>query len=325
MVKKLLLVSVVLAMVALVSSTALALDPMGPPTAGYKTGQIGTSLEYTYSNMDLDLKNFKNTWTESTDGVVTDSGWEKYKSTELENFKQNKVYANIGYGLADNWEVFIRLGGADAKTSYEQTPTAEYDNEEGDIYTRPPPPYTAVDTRTNEIDNSMDFAYGFGTKVTFYQQEQLDLGALFQMSFVDYETTLGTKGVWDDSGTLRPWKNTGTASVSLTEMQIALGATFKPSPTLSIYGGPFFALVDGKMESTGEETSTYSTTAGEPAVTTLHTDKDKDKTSADISEKGCFGGYFGVKGNLTENTHLLAEFQFTGDAMAFATGLGWKF
>jgi hypothetical protein len=318
MVKKLLLVSVVLAMVALVSSTALALDPLGPPTAGYKAGQFGTSLEYGYSNMDLDLKNLKHTEVYKRDGRATSSSLTKYRSTELENFKQNKVYANIGYGLADNWEVFIRLGGADAKTSYKQIDKARYSDADGDklFETAYMGPFTAEDTETEDFDGTMDFAYGFGTKVTFYQQEQLDLGALFQISFVDYETSGTVKTV--DSA-LRPTKTTNTGKIGLTEMQIALGATYKPSPTLSIYGGPFFHVVSGEME------DTYKKTYVAPEGVTNHAYKQDKKTSADISEQSCFGGYFGVKDSLTENTHLLAEFQFTGDAMAFAVGLGWKF
>ncbi len=108
---------VVLVVVGLCSTVALALDPMGPPTAGLKQGQFEGSLEYSYSEY----------------------GPQGEMGTNLKNVKVNKGYANLGYGIADNWEAFIRLGGAD--TDFKTDDGIKYN---GDI----------------------GFAYGFGTKAT---------------------------------------------------------------------------------------------------------------------------------------------------------------
>jgi opacity protein-like surface antigen len=172
---------VVLVVVGLCSTAALALDPMGPPTAGLKQGQFGGSLEYSYSNMDLAIDGCK-----------------------LKDVKMNKGYANLGYGIADNWEASIRLGGADAGFK---------DEDDGFKY-----------------NGDIGFAYGFGTKATLYQQSpELKWGGLFQMSWADL------------SGTAKEIGGTGKEGVDLNarEIQIGVGLTWIPSKGLSVYGGPF--------------------------------------------------------------------------------------
>jgi len=136
MVKKLL---VMLVVVGLFSTVALALDPMGPPTAGLKQGQFNGSLEYSYSDMNL-----------------------RAEGSDLKNVRMNKGYANLGYGIADNWEAFIRLGGAEADFKDDGF----------------------------EYNGDIGFAYGFGTKATIWEQSpELKWGGLFQMSWADLSGT----------------------------------------------------------------------------------------------------------------------------------------
>jgi hypothetical protein len=178
MVKKLL---VVLVVVGLFSTVALALDPMGPPTAGLKQGKFNGSLEYSYSNMDL-----------------------RVEGSDLKNVRMNKGYANLGYGIADNWEAFIRLGGAEA----------DFKDEDGGF----------------KYDGDIGFAYGFGTKATIWEQSpELKWGGLFQMSWADL------------SGTAKEIGGTGKEDVDLNarEIQIGVGPTWTPTKGFSIYGGPF--------------------------------------------------------------------------------------
>jgi hypothetical protein len=92
--KNLLLVDVILTALDLTGS-ALALAPMGPPTAGLKTGQFRAGADYSYSDMD-----FKVDW-----------GHGEYTA---KNIKVNMVAANIGYGVMDDLEVFGRLGAGNA-------------------------------------------------------------------------------------------------------------------------------------------------------------------------------------------------------------------
>ncbi len=230
--KKLLLVAVVL-MVA--GSAALALPPMGPPTAGLKTGQLRVGVEYAYSDVDMELEGY-----------------------ELDSVTSNMIFGNLGYGIMDDWEAFVRLG------------VANVDYDDGDF------------------SGDYGFAWGLGTKVTFLKQENLNWGALFQMTWTNSEDTLGVVDV----------------EVDAYEIQIAVGPTYKLSDTLSIYGGPFAHLIDGDVE---------GTIAGLGSAT------------VDLEEDSAFGGYVGAEAVLADNTSLFGEFQFTGAGWAIGTGISCKF
>ncbi|MCJ7719823.1 outer membrane beta-barrel protein [Candidatus Bathyarchaeota archaeon] len=145
---------------------------MGPPTAGLKTGQFRVGVEYAYSDVDMELEG------EELDGVTS-----------------NMIFGNLGYGIMDDWEAFVRLGVAN------------------------------VDVE--DFSGDYGLAWGLETKVTFLKQENLNWGALFQMT----------------------WSNSEDEDVEFDfyDMQIAVGPTWKLSETLSIYGGPFVHLIDGDV------------------------------------------------------------------------------
>jgi len=84
------------------------------------------------------------------------------------------------------------------------------------------------------------------------------------------------------------------------EIQIAFGPTYKVNGT-SIYGGPFLHFIDGDID------------YGILGIT------------SDIEQESEFGGYIGLNAELAENTNWQIELQFTGDAYAICTGIGWKF
>jgi opacity protein-like surface antigen len=196
--KKLLLVVVVLATVALAGSAALALAPTGPPTAGLKTGQFRVGVEYSYSNEDMKLEGHK-----------------------LDNTTSNMIFGNLGYGIMDDWEAFVRLGVAN------------------------------VDYKDGDFSGDYGFVWGLGTKVTFLKQENLNWGALFQMTWTNSE----------DEG----------VEFDFYDMQIAVGPTWKLSDTLSIYGGPFVHFINGDVDGYGytadlEEDSAYGGYIGAEAA-----------------------------------------------------------
>jgi hypothetical protein len=187
--KKILLVAVILTALTLTGST-LALAPMGPPTAGLKTGQFRVGVEYSYSDEDMQVE-----------------------GDTIDNVTSNMIFGNLGYGIMDEWEVFVRLGAADASA----------DDVEG----------TGID-----ISGDLQFAWGFGTKVTFLKQENINWGALFQMTWVKSEDTVEGADVKFD----------------FYDMQIALGPTWKINDTFSIYGGPFVHFIDGDVDIEGYDT-----------------------------------------------------------------------
>lgn len=78
----------------LLSSSALALTPLGPPVATLDWGKM--SLGFDFSDSKSDIK-------------VTGLGL----SGTLEDVESQLYFAKLGLGLLDNWEMFVRLGTAD--------------------------------------------------------------------------------------------------------------------------------------------------------------------------------------------------------------------
>jgi opacity protein-like surface antigen len=275
--KKLLVLVVVFTLFALAGSSALALAPMGPPTAGLKTGQVRAGVEYSYSNVDLKVEDDEDTYT-------------------IKDIKVNMFTVNIGYGIMDEWEAFARFGAANAKKS-------NIWDEEDDEYT---------------VDFSGDykFAWGLGTKFTFLKQENIDWGVLFQIGWLNTEYGDSGSEVFEEMGTYA-WDD--TFKLSVYDMEIAVGPTWKAAEGLSIYGGPFFNLINGDLDE--DWTETYDDGETEPEI-------DSGTWSADVKQKAVFGGYVGAQFDLSENASVFGELQFTGGtcgAWTFATGVGWKF
>lgn len=207
--KKRLLLLVILGVVLSFScSVALGFDPLGPPAAGLRKGQYSAGAEYMYSRMDLKLNEGK--WHSNPQ---SDSG--TLPSGKIKNFEMNKVYARLGYGITDNWETFLRLGGANTDFKSDKF---------------------GVHAGRVRFDGDTDFAIGFGTKATFYEKGKLKFGGLFQMSWANTDAKA--------SGT--NW--TETLEIDIREIQIAAGPTYKLMESVSIYGGPFFNFIDGDAE-----------------------------------------------------------------------------
>ncbi len=127
-------------------------------------------------------------------------------SATLEDVESFSYLFNLGYGVSDEWDVFARLGLTDI----------EYE----------------------DFDGSAEFAYGFGTRATFVQQDSMSLGGLFQILWSEADDTI--LGI--------------NVDVEYYEIQIAVGPTFDYDG-LSIYGGPFLHFVEGEIDYAGVLTS----------------------------------------------------------------------
>lgn len=190
-------------------------------------------------------------------------------SATLEDVKSKRLTANLGYGLSKEWEIFARLGVTDVEVE---------------------------DDYSGTFDSGAELAYGFGTKVTVIDGEQLSWGALFQMGWSKAKDNVTFN--LSDFGL-------GTASTDIEadwyEMQIAFGPTYKCTENWILYGGPFLHFVDGDID--------YKAVG----------------ISADVEEKSQFGGYLGTQIDLSENTSWFIEYQLTSDAQAIGTGISWRF
>lgn len=241
---------VVITILVLMCSQAFGLTPMGPPKAELKQGQYSFGIDYSFSDIDVEVSGYGASWTE--------------------DIETNTLFSNLSYGITDGWEGFLRLGFANVEA--------------------------------DDFDGGNEFAYGFGTKLTFAEQDAVSWGALLQIGWLSS----------DDSGTVVAYGHTitGNQEIDVYEIQIALGPTYE-TDSLKIYGGPFLHLVNGDYDWSGTVTGPMINGSG--------------SFSLDIEEESVFGGYIGISKDLTSNSNIGIEFQYTGDAQAVGLKLVWKF
>ena len=207
-----LLVVLALIMVGPGGQIALALDQMGPPVAGLEQGQFQVGVDFSYSEMDLELDN--GTYVELLDGAFPIAG--EATSFTLKDFEATKTFVNLGYGFSDIVEGFLRVGGTKGQF--------------GD----------SIGEDGEEFDSGNNLAVGGGLKATFFEQDGLKLGGLIQGSYAEYQGELDAPH----------WPAPDFVEVDLVEVQIALGASYTWADRLSIYGGPFFHFVSGDLYDT---------------------------------------------------------------------------
>ena len=207
---RILLLGLALTIVVLSGSNAFALDLMGPPVAGLEKGMARGGIEYTSSKTDLKLIEGKGEQYRAGELLAS----EDVDSITISDFKANKVYGSVGYGLFENCEAFLRMGMAGS--------------EFGD----------SLFEEDESFDGSTDFTMGGGIKATFYEGFDFKLGALIQANWAKYD---GKVKIPDLS-------SNNFSQIELMEMQIALGATRMFSERLSVYGGPFVVFINGDFE-----------------------------------------------------------------------------
>lgn len=247
-----------LAVISLCGSFALALSPMGPPTAGLRRGQFIAGVDYSYSQMDIKMNH----------GRSPGGG----PDITLDNLKKHNVLAYLGYGIRDNWEASFRVGGGAAQ-----------DKEPGGI---------SYKTASPTLGNGL--VIGFGTKATFVEESNIKWGGLFQVLWTQADGRAMAGG--------RSW----SADTEYVEIQMAVGPTYTLNERASIYGGPFFHILDGRF--------TAKSRSGAPA-----------RICYDLDEGSVFGGYVGIEINVTDNTFFRIEYQHTAAADALGMSLLFKF
>ena len=254
---------------------AYSLDPIGPVGSELELNQFDFGIEYSHTKMDLDLYN--GLYTDYFNGSWYDSG--EALDITLKDLKINRTYARFGYGFMDNAEVFLRLGGLTAKF--------------GD----------SIWEDSEEFDSGTELAAGAGLKITFFKEDNLKLGGLFQFSTASFDGQLKAPH----------WESSDFVDIDMTEVQLALGASCKCNDQLTIYGGPFLHFVNGDISD--NMTASSST---DPGIF-------NSEFTWDIEERSSFGGYIGAQLNLSEQSAFNIEYQQTADAQAFGMSLIFKF
>ncbi|MHC4118831.1 MAG: hypothetical protein ACYSWO_15125 [Planctomycetota bacterium] len=218
--KKVSFLGLVTVLVCVCSSGVLAAS-MGPPVAGLEAGKWGMGVDYAYSDMTVDTKG---TQVETANKTSFPPIFQQTTSSfegRNEDIETNMVFANLGYGVLDNLEVFLRLGASAVD----------------------------IDVENVDWDGSGGFAYGVGAKATFCEFVNLKLGALAQMTWVsgDAEVTVVRTEI---AGVplIGPRDFTGDGEFEWDEIKIAIGPSFELTEGISIYGGSFYHLINGDFD-----------------------------------------------------------------------------
>ena len=259
----------VMGLMCFLCTQAFALNFMGPPTAELNQGQWSVGYNYSYSVQDLDKT--KQDWFLENDGVVTSTGKGELR---IEDLTVQRHYVGINCGFTDWWEIYARIGFSDVK---------------GDIH------WLGVDSKTGyNFDN--DFAWGWGTKITFKKSDTVAWGASLHMNWLDTSTSKTGDGSKD------------TVSIDTYDTLLAVGPTIDMGGW-KLYGGPFYYSLAGDYE--------YERNFFELKLV--------EREDANIQESSDFGAFVGAVVDLTENSDLTAELSFTSDGWTIGAGIAKKF
>lgn len=206
------LLAVAIVVLCFCGSVTFALDPIGSPAGTLKRGQFAIGADYSFSKMDFKAKgrSILTIYNLTNGDIIGIQSQEQRLS--LDGVKVHKAYTNLGYGITDSLEAFLRLGAANAEW---------------------------------KGDSDTHFSFGFRTGLTFYQEDTLQFSALAQYSWAesDFDSLPLTTVV---GGISYPMLMSGR--LSMQELQIALGPTYELTKGLSLYGGGFFHFIDGKLD-----------------------------------------------------------------------------
>lgn len=200
-------------LVAIMSTCAFGI--IGTPTAELNKGQWNLGYDYTYSDMDLDKTRAKEVGVEDVDGELV--GWSETTKVKLKEFKVNRSYLTIGYGICDKWEVYGQLGGADVKEK------EKFWDERPEWYS-----YTF----------DYGFAWGCGTRITLSEQDNVKWGISSQINFLDssIKEEFSVTGYYSkDTSELETW-----------DLLIAVGPTIDMGGW-KLYGGGFYYDFQGDL------------------------------------------------------------------------------
>ena len=284
--KRMLLFGVVVVVVSLCSSSALA-TTMGPPVAGLETGQFSVGFDYSYTDLDLE-GSVKRTGVWTASGISGSLiGVEKFKFDD--SIESSMYLADLGYGVTDKLEVDVLLGMADLSV--------------GDGF-----------------DGGNDFAYGFGVKGSFYEEANLKLGVLFQMIWGSSDDDF--TDVEDVPGTGESVYTSGSLDIDYYQLKLAVGPSYKLTEGVSVYGGPFYYLFSGDFDSKVVGQVDDIVIPGEPGT---HDVTYLNKESGDIDEDSNFGGYIGAQIDITEKIPVSLEYQFISGGGVFGANVLYRF
>lgn len=262
-------------LICLNGSAVFGIAPIGQPTPTLRKGWWNSSADFSMTKIDLDVKN-------STTGSF-------FTEETLKDYNIDLLLGKAGYGITDNWEVFVGLGAAkiDDLGGTQTSDWGDSGSAQNDIY---------------KFDPDTGYAAQIGTKITLYEKALIKAGVTCQFTWLGLGGTLKDDTYKDTE--LR-YSNKVDVDSDLKIFQIAPGVSYEFLFGFSVYGGPFFQWVDGEAE----------------------TDVDKGAYEAkmDITSDSSFGGWVGLHADIDVFTSLNLEYQITGSSGTIGINLSSKF
>jgi hypothetical protein len=256
--------------------------PVGPATALVGEGRWAVGVEYGYERSDLEAFGRVE---EQFFGGASFFWTQPFRIDDLES---HMVFGTIAYGLCDTWDVFVRLGAANAKGTLVAL-SADTD---------------ALESQ-DEVDGSFGLAWGVGTRATFCRSGPWSIGGLMQVTWFrpgDSSFAVADPLIPDESWvgdvTLRHW-----------QAQMALAAVYEMD-CWRLWAGPFLQFVRGSLDFTGTALLDGS------GVGTL-------RWTSELQESSQVGAHFGAGWDLTREWNLWVGGQITADS--WLVGLGAAF
>ena len=278
---KLAVISVGLAL-AVWTATASAGAPLGPAMATLEQGETSLGFEFAQETMTLSASG---NCVESVLGGGTDAYTQKF---EIEDLESNMFFARLTYGLTDQWDVYLRLGAADGQDDL---------NLKGGTGL-----LTGAGASTIAMDGGYGFAYGVGTRATFW-----------------------TDGPWSIAGSAQAtWFNPGDTSFSITrpatpsesvvgdgtidylQTQFSLAAIYQQDPW-GVWIGPFVQLIDGDLDLDADFIVSGSTLGN-------------ISCAGDLEEESVIGLHAGAALAVSPSCAAWVEAQYTPDSWLLGVG-----
>ena len=269
----------VLIVTGILVSAAPAGAPMGPATAFLGDGRWAVGGEYAYEQTDLDA------FGTVTERFLNDTSFFWTQPFRVDDLTSNMFFGTLAFGISDNWDIFARVGAADAKDKIVAL-SADTD---------------AIE-RQNDFDGSFGLAWGAGTRATFCRSGPWSFGGLMQVTWFrpgNSDFSVADPLIPDES-----W--VGEAKLNYWQAQAALAATYQVDQW-RFWAGPFLQSIRGDLDFSG------AAVLNGAGVSTI-------RWTSDVQESSQFGGHFGANWEVSDVFDVWVEGQVTGDSWLVGVG-----
>ena len=209
--------------VGMFCSAVLAGGPLGPPRSLVEHGEWAINFEYAREEMDLKTCG-KMHETMIVGGDPVGEPLSASVLMQIEDLTTNMFFGSLEYGLCDRWEVFLRVGIADAQDDIN---------------------HEAFDGGLS-FDGDYGFAWGAGTKTTICQYGDWTFGGVMQVTWLyPDESDIEWTNPQDSTDTF-----SGDAELEMRQFQAGIGTTLDLDSWF-VYGGICWLFMRGEMDFQG--------------------------------------------------------------------------